>query len=59
MTSELELMAGTLYRIIEGKPFYHATVTERANYMASCKTFIDDVKAEQSRQPEDGRKVGA
>lgn len=56
MTSELELMAGTLYRIIEGKAYWHASERERDAYRAMCKQFIEDVKLEQQRQPEQGQK---
>lgn len=59
MTGELELMAGTLFRIIEGRAFWQATTQERANYIATCKQFIDDVRAEQARQEPEGQKAGA
>lgn len=56
MTGELELMAGTLFRIIEGRAFWLATAQERAAYVAKVEEFIEDVKAEQNRQEPEGQK---
>lgn len=57
MTGDLELMAGTLYRIIEQKAFWAATDQERAAYLAKCREIVADVKAEQQQQPTGQKEV--
>lgn len=56
MTSDLDLLAGTLFRLIEGKAYAFATDQQRQNYHALCRQFIADTRAEQ-QQPSGQREA--
>lgn len=54
--SNLELMASSLYRIVEDKAWCDVSARDRANYLAICRQTVENVKAEKSQQPRAGQK---